>query len=133
MSLFVQGSSPQSNDANLVLKDVPCDPTVQVGNVVRMEAGVAVKAKADTYANSNALGVVEKKITASLCWIRVSGVTTSIFSGLSTAEEYFLSAVTAGGISTTAPQGSGQVVLRIGQPFDSTRLFISKGVRMVRL
>ena len=137
MSLFHEASTPLTGvaeKASVVLNNVPCDPTVIVTDAVRMSGGIAIKALADSITNSNIIGVVEAKITSILCRVRVAGVTPEIFAGLDETKEYYLSDSTAGVIveEGSAPTAAGSVLVRIGQPFSSTRMFVTKGIRIIR-
>lgn len=119
--------------ANVVLRDVPCFASVNVGHFVRMdENGIAVRAIADSLENSNVLGCVESKSDSNLCDVRVLGITAEIFDNLDVTKEYFLSDTINGGISQTVPLISGHVRLKVGQPFSSKRMLIMKGERIVR-
>lgn len=134
MSFVIEQSSPPAATINVVLTNVPCDPAVIVTDAVKMVAGVAFQALADSITNSNVIGVVQKKSSATVCDIRVSGVTPAIFAGLDESREYVLSGSTPGLLVTQdfSPTGAGQVILRVGQPFDSQRLLVSKGTRIIR-
>lgn len=118
--------------SNVVLMNVPCDPSVTVKDAVRMDGfDTAVKAQANSAANANFIGFVESKPSSTTCNIRTDGVTSAIFTGLDQTKEYFLSSVTAGAISPTPPTPTaGHVVLRVGSPFSATRFAINKGVRI---
>jgi len=117
----------------LVLKNVPRDSAVVVGDAVKMTAGTAFQAQADVVANSNVMGIVEEISSGpDLCNIRVTGKSKAVFAGLDTTKDYFLSSTTAGAFQTTPPVGSGEVVLRVMQPFSSTIGVIVKDQRMVR-
>lgn len=118
---------------NTVIPAVPCDISVYVGALVIMRpTGVAENALADSLANSNVIGIVDSKVNDTACNIRVANVTLDIFSGLDVTREYYLSATVAGGMSTAIPTESGQVRLKIGQPFSETAMLLMKGDRMVR-
>lgn len=140
MSLFHEASVKPIASANsiasssgVLLLNVTCDASVYVNACVRMDAlGVAYNALADSEANSNMIGVAVEKPTATTCHIRVNGVTPAIYAGLDPTLEYYLSDTVAGEITTTIPVLSGHVVLRVGQPFSATRLFVNKGNRFVR-
>lgn len=121
-----------SQQANVVLRDVPCDATVFVGAAVKMVAGTAFNALADSLTNSNVIGIAEVKVSATVCHIRVLGVSPAIYSGLDETKEYFLSDTVAGQITTTAPSTSGHIILRVGQPFSGTKLLVLKGIRIER-
>lgn len=120
-------------NANVVIPDVPCDPTVYVGACVRMMVdGTCVNAFGDDYANSNVIGICESKETSIKCTIRVTGVTPDIYTGLDVAKEYYLSDVIAGDLLPTFPTITGHVKIKIGQPFSATRLLVLKSDRVVR-
>lgn len=126
-------SKPESTeDLGIVISSVPCNPAVFVGAVVRMAGGTAVNAQADNKANSNVLGICIAKPSSTLCNVRVSGVTESVLFGLDDTKEYFLSEVNPGELKTTPPTGTGNIVYRLGVPFNATRLVIDKSLRMVR-
>lgn len=131
-----QASSPKVNaakESGVVIFNVPCETTVFVKAVVQMQAsGIVKNALADSLANSVVLGICIAKQTTTLCTVRLSGVTETVFTGLDVLEEYFLSETTAGEITTTPPTGSGEIVLKIGIPFSATRLVIDKGNRFER-
>lgn len=118
---------------SLVLTNIPCLSDVFVGAAVRMNGGTAENALADTLANSNVIGVVEFKPTTTTCHIRVLGLTPPIFSGLDETKEFFLSAGTDGLITPSPPTGSGEIVVRLGQPFDDEIFLMNKGIRMERV
>jgi len=119
--------------ANVVLKDVPCDLSVYIKSAVRMDAlGIAYNALADILSNSNVIGIVESKPTTTTCNIRVLGTSTTIFTGLDVTKEYYLSASVAGGLTVSPPTASGNVRLKIGQPFSATEFLVVKGTRTVR-
>ena len=73
------------------------------------------------------------KGTATTCNIRVTGVSLSVFAGLDVTKEYYLSASVAGQITTTIPTNSGEVVIRIGQPYSATEILVNKGQATVRV
>lgn len=133
MSLLSSAFNPAGNSANAILTGVPCDPSVVAGDFVRMDGGTAVKALADSFENSNVLGLVELVNGDGTCTVRINGVSESIFSGLDETLEYYLSDVSAGAITDTAPTASNHVVIKLGQPFDAQRLIVLKGSRIVRL
>lgn len=133
MSLLTSAFNPAGNSANAILTGVPCDPTVVTGNFVRMDGGTAVKAIANNLENSNVLGLVEQVNDDSTCTVRINGVSEAIFAGLDESLEYYLSDSIAGAITSVAPTASGTVVIKVGQPFDSERLIVLKGSRILRL
>lgn len=117
---------------NVVLENVPCEAAALVTHAIRMSGGTAVRAQANNTSNGNFLGIIEEKITSTLCNVRVLGVSPSIFTGLTENEEYFLSDINPGEITTTAPTASGSVIIRVGQAFSATELLVLKGVRIIR-
>jgi hypothetical protein len=143
-----------------VIRNVDCDPTVYVGAAVRMEVepgadaiemdqwtnltllgslaafqydGLAVNALADSYEHANVLGIVESKSSASVCDIRIAGITPAIYIGLSTQEEYYLSDTNPGALvpHEGAPTTPDHVLLRIGQALNSSRLLFIRGERVL--
>lgn len=133
MSFVNQTSIFDVGAANNRISKVPCESAAAIGDWVVMSAsGVAYRALADSFANSNVLGVIEEKASATGCTVRVAGVSKDIFLSLDTTYEYFLSDTVLGGMTTTAPTGAGHVVLRVGQPFSASAMFVSRGQRMVR-
>lgn len=133
MSFVNQTSLFDVGAANNRISGVACESAASVGQwVIATSAGTVIRAQADSFDNSNVLGVIEEKLSVTSCIVRVGGVSQSIFSGLDTTMAYFLSASTAGEMTTLAPTGSGQVVIQVGQPFSATTFFVNKGLRMVR-
>lgn len=132
MSIYSNAYTPPTNDANTILRDLECDPSVQVGDAVRVSGGVIVRALADTFANANLLGICESKTTATVCDVRVSGVSEPIYSGLLESEDYYLSDTIPGKIVPAPPLAVGSILIRIGQPFDAQRLTVIKGTRIKR-
>lgn len=119
--------------ANVVIPNVPCEPSVYVGAAVRMLASnVATLALADSVENSNVLGFIESKATSTSCNIRVLGASGDIFSGLDVSKEYYLSDISPGGITTSVPITSGHVKLKLGQPMSDKSFLVLKGERTVR-
>lgn len=146
--------------SNEIINNVDCDSSVFVGAAVRMDQSgvaplymdawtslnalplmnattytpVAVNALADSYVNSNVFGIVESKVSPTVCNIRVAGITGNLYVGLNIFEEYFLSDVIPGRFVelSQAPTGPGTVLVRLGLPFSSTRFFYQRGDRIVR-
>lgn len=141
----------------VVVEDFPCDESVFVGAVVRMEAeeseevymtewtiltilgtlglddyeGIAVNALADNFDNANVFGIVEEKPTSTTCNIRIMGDTGGLYIGLDVTKEYYLSDTVPGGIQDFPPIEDGHVAIKIGQPINSSRLAIRRGDRTV--
>lgn len=137
MSLLGEQSTPFNaqivgNAANVLLTNIPCHSSVISTTVVMMSGGVASHAIASSFSHSNFIGVVEKKVSTESCNIRVAGLTPPIFTGLSEQYEYNLSDVSGGVIMVSIPTDPGTVFVRVGQPFDSMTLLVTKGTRLVR-
>lgn len=119
--------------ANIVLIDVPCESLSAVGDFVRMNSsGVAVRALADTYENSNVIGLIESKSTTTICNVRVQGVSPEIFTSLDVTKEYYLSDIDPGKMSTSVPITTGHIKLKLGQPFSVSQFLMNKGERLIR-
>jgi len=135
MAIISQTLSPQSTP-DIVLQNINCDASVSIGDWVRMTSGgIAVKALADNKDNSNIIGLVEDKTSSTTCIIRVAGVSKEIFTSLDVTKEYYLSSTVAGGMikqGDPLPSLSGNIVLKVGQPFSSTRFLVLKGIRFER-
>ncbi len=117
-----------------IIKNTPCDNTVYVGSFVRVNSsGVAINAIANDYDNSNVIGIVENKNTLFNCDIRISGITSPIFSALDTTKDYYLSNTVSGAMTETIPTTTGHIKLKLGQAFSDTKFLFSKGERVVRL
>ena len=61
MSILSSAFNPIGNTVNAVLTGIPCDPTVEVGDCVRFQSGLAVKAVANDFNTSNVVGIVDSK------------------------------------------------------------------------
>jgi hypothetical protein len=117
---------------NVVLENVPCEPDALVSHAVRMSAGIAIRAIANNSTNGNVIGIIENKVSSTLANVRILGLSSSIFTGLSENEDYYLSSTIAGELTTTPPTAPGSVVIRVGQAFSGTELIVLKGVRFRR-
>ena len=140
LSEYDGGGNPEKVDVFIdfpdpsIIDNVDCNPDVYVGSFVRMTSGgVAVNALADTFSNSNVIGLVEEKTASNKCVLRVSGRSSNIYSLLDPSLEYYLSDTVPGAAQTTVPTTSGHIRLRLGQPFSSTSFLMSKGERIERL
>jgi hypothetical protein len=117
-----------------IIKDVDCLSDVFLGAFVYIDSlGVARNAIADSLATSNVVGLVEAKSSSEKCDIRFNGLSLSIYSGLDTSLDYFLSDVNPGQLSETVPTTSGHIKLRLGQSFGNDKFLFMKGERVVRL
>jgi len=115
-----------------VIYSIPCDASVAVGNVVRMNSGTAFNALASSLNTARAIGICIAKSGSTSCDVQVTGYTAALFSGLSDSSDYFLSDSTPGALTTTPPTASGSVVLALGRPYTSTQFTINIGIPLIR-
>lgn len=115
-----------------IISGVTCDATVAVGNVVRMNGSTAVNALANNSTNSKVIGVCTAKASSTECSIQVTGFTSAIFGGLTPSQNYFLSESSPGALTTTAPTGSGEIVIHIGRAYTASQLVIQIGTQIRR-
>jgi hypothetical protein len=102
-----------------VLYGISVESGAVVGDVVRISNNTAIRALADSAANSRAVGVIEK-IKDVKADIRVGAITLGIYSGLDIDEDYYLSDTNPGKLVTTPPT----IAVRVGRPVSDTRLII---------
>jgi hypothetical protein len=132
MAFIGQTSFPVSARDATKLEGITCEATAEIGHWVRMSGGIAVRALADSFNNSNIIGVIEAKSNSTTCTIRFLGETDSIFSGLDETKEYYLSDVNPGEMTTAVPTTSGHIILKVGQPVTTTEFLVLKGIRIQR-
>jgi hypothetical protein len=118
------GSSGGSTGDNTI-SDVTCDSTVSVGNIVRLNGSTFINALADGFTNSKAIGICVSKTDPTTCDVQVTGFTDTIFAGLTSETNYFLSDSTAGAITSTPPTASGSYVIRIGTAYETNKIIIN--------
>lgn len=117
----------------VVLEGVPCNSLVSVGDWVRIDSSdIAQKAQADSFPNSGAVGLVLTKPTTTTADIVVEGIAVGLFSSLDPTKDYFLSPSTSGGMTVTVPNGSGEVVFKLGSPLNATDFIVQLGQRLLR-
>jgi hypothetical protein len=109
---------------------IPASENLAAGDIVNIwtNSGVANARKADaTTTGKEAIGFVLAAVTApaNATVYRTSQSNTQL-SGLTPGAKYFLS-TTAGGITTTAPSGSGNVVQGVGTAINETTLSFNPG------
>lgn len=124
-------TSPSGTDSNTV-SNLPCDPSVAVGDVVRMSGTTVIQALADTTTNGALIGICESKQSSVLCTVRFFGISAVAFIGLDTSKNYFLSESTPGGMVTAPPSGSGNIVKIVGRPVSSTAFVVGPEIGLVR-
>lgn len=131
----IAGTTPvaTTSSGNIVISDVVCDSSVYVGAVVIMTSNVVYNAIATSVTNANFIGICIEKIDATTCNVLINGVTPEIYTGLDDDKKYFLSGSAAGAISNSAPApGSGHIIIRVGEPFSTTKLTLHKGIMIKR-
>lgn len=117
-------------DDRTLKRNVIKHPTVYLGAAVYLDSSnVARNAIATSMSTSNVLGMVEE-LYGSRCSIRLGGECRVNFTALDVTEDYFLSDVVAGQITTSLP-GSGNVRLRLGQATEETKFLFARGERSV--
>ncbi len=117
-------------DAN-VLYNQDCDASVTVNSLVYKDNALnrLFMARADVKATSKIVGMVESKLSSTVCNIRIIGKMPTSFVGLDETEDYYLSPTTAGAYTTTRPVASGQYVVSVGQGLSSTQFMVRVGDR----
>jgi len=86
----------------------------------------------DSSVNSKVVGIVSTKPTSTTCDIITTGPTGTILAGLTPDTTYFLSASTAGALTSTVPSSTGDIVLQIGNATSSNSLIIQIGIQIRR-
>jgi hypothetical protein len=100
-----------------------CPSGVAVRDTVYLTGSLAVdQADASVIATVPVIGFVKTKPTATTCTLQYYGELSG-FTGLTPAAKYYLS-LTAGGITTTAPSASGEIVQQVGIAISSTILLV---------
>ena len=99
---------------------------ITVGQAVYISGSDTVKkAKADASGTSDVTGfVVDTTIASSASGSIQTGGTLTGLSGLTAGSRYYLSAATAGAITTTPPSGSGQFIVPVGFAVNTTDILI---------
>ncbi len=115
-------------------KVVPAYEDLNAGDFVNFfdDSGTVKVRKADASTQGKtADGFVLAAVTAgNNATVYLSGTNTQL-SGLSGGSYYYLSATTPGGVSATAPTGSGQVVQRLGKAVSDTEISFHPGEPIV--
>lgn len=98
-----------------------------VGDVIRWNGTTYVKAQANNLANSIAIGMVSNVPDADNFTYVTHGVVGGL-SGLTAGAQYYLSAATAGAITTTPPAASGNAVRPVAIAMQATiAFFLNQG------
>jgi hypothetical protein len=108
---------------------VDASEALAAGDLVNIwdDTGTPKARKADASAVKPADGFVLAAVDIADPATVYSEGTNDQVTGLTGGTEYFLSATTPGGVSATAPTGTGQIVQRVGKAFSATSLNFQKG------
>lgn len=132
MSVISQTVRPSSTP-DILVSNLPCDPLVTIGDWVRLDSNqTVVRAVADSVLNSLIFGLVEEKNSATVCTVRVAGVSKEIFSSLDVMAPYFLDSVTGGRMTKVVPESAGEIVLSLGRPVTDKRFLVQPALRLQR-
>lgn len=119
LSMFPSGIGPQ-------VVYLTASENLSAGDFVNIwnDSGTAKVRKADaSTAGKEANGFVLEAVTAnSMAAVYFTDENTQL-SGLTPGAVYYLSAATPGGITTSPPSGSGNIVQRLGRASSATSLF----------
>lgn len=122
--ITVNTTSPANPIISIAGMDVPytCDPSVQVNDVVgHLGSAVLMPALAVQPFEGQVIGIVISKQSSTACVVRILGPVGG-FTGLTPGIQYYLSALTAGAITSTLYSTPGQIVYRVGFAKDSITL-----------
>jgi hypothetical protein len=95
-----------------------------VGDILYLNGSTYTKAIATSAAAAEVVGVVSRNIDTDTFEITLSGEVTGL-TGLTAGEVYFLSASTAGLLTTTEPTVVGQVSVPVGVASSTTSLYVA--------
>ena len=131
--LIPQAMMPTGVGPELVV--VPAGENLAAGDFVSFydNAGTTNAQKADATDNTKKVhGFVKEAVTAPAdASVYVDGQN-SVLSGLTKGAAYFLSAATPGAVTTTAPAGSGNLVMKVGVATAATTLVFKPQEIVVR-
>lgn len=125
---FGAGAVGLGGDGSVVTLD--CDPSVQVGDFVRVSSGILVRANATSLASSQVVGVIEFKTTATSAELRVSGAMPSPYLNLITGLQCFLGV--DGKPTHIPPSAAGEILLPIGRVVGPGIFGVNIGMRIIR-
>lgn len=107
-----------------------CSTLIAVGNAVYISSADTVDlASNTTLSTTPCVGIVVNKPTTTTCTVRSMGVITGLV-GLSEGSKYYLG--TSGGVTTTAPTGSGSAVQLVGVSKNSTTLLLTLSYAVIQ-
>ena len=124
MAASLKVIQPPGPNPDNILFDQPCNVNVEIGDIVRIEAGQVERAQGDNYTNSLVLGICVDKPDTDICNVMISGPTEDTFTGLTAGALYYLSADNPGELTNSIPTGSGNYGIRIGKAYSLTGLVI---------
>jgi hypothetical protein len=96
-----------------------------VGSPLYLNGSTYAKAKADAANTAEVVGIFSKYLTGSMFELTLAGEVTNASWSLTTGENYFLSAATAGAITSSEPSTIGQVSVPLGVAASATKLYFS--------
>jgi hypothetical protein len=102
---------------------------LEAGNLINIwdDSGTTKARLADAGANKQADGYVLAAVdSGDPATVYSQGINDQL-SGMTGGVEYYLSASVPGGVTDTAPTGSGNLVQRVGKAFSATELDFKKG------
>lgn len=114
-------------------KSMTASESISAGDIVNVHdsSGAKVRKADATTSSKSAVGFAPSSIASSATGtINFEGTITGL-SSLTIGATYYL-ATTAGGITTTPPTGSGQIVQKVGVALSATELSFEPGTIIVR-
>lgn len=119
---YVDGQDDTKQSITVMTKDG--GTSISAGEVVAVDSsGFAILANAAAASTSNVIGVAVL-VDGNTVNVQQVGISTDATANAA-AGAYYLSAASAGAITTTAPSGTGQVVYRVGYGNNNNNLLIS--------
>lgn len=132
-SLLAYGGDGISDTVDVFVDDLTTllamtsDYYTAIGSVVYVDSsGVMQKAIATSSTTANVIGIISKKPLSDKSNIKHAGTIEGVFTGLTIGADYYLSATTAGAITTSVPS-SGNYKIKIGTAIKSNVLLIRIG------
>lgn len=110
---------------------VDCDPSITIGDVVYISAGMARPARANIPSTAHAVGFASAKPTPTRVIVLQSGVFQSVLTNLIPGATYWVSEDIAGGITNIVVTTPGHCLKRVGYAIDNETFFIDVSERLV--
>jgi len=119
------GDSPGNGASSGIIDTLTAGVTVAFGEVCAIAAtGKLAKAQADAIANSAAFAMaLEAKNPDQACRVLLLGIVTNSGLSFTAGNLVYLSAATAGAITTTAPSGANNVIQLLGVMLSATKMY----------